>query len=102
MVDAALSQVVVLLAAVLAAIGSYGLAGSRNLVRQLISAEVLFNAFLLIVILVLSKSSLAANVLGIMLVIVVSGEIIVVVALVAALYRRLGTLETEPLEEEGV
>ncbi|BAA80414.2 NuoK homolog [Aeropyrum pernix K1] len=100
--DAALSQVVVLLAAVLAAIGSYGLAGSRNLVRQLISAEVLFNAFLLIVILVLSKSSLAANVLGIMLVIVVSGEIIVVVALVAALYRRLGTLETEPLEEEGV
>ncbi|GBF09041.1 NuoK-like protein [Aeropyrum pernix] len=102
MVDAALSQVVVLLAAVLAAIGSYGLAGSRNLVRQLISAEVLFNAFLLIVILVLSKSSLAANVLGIMLVIVVSGEIIVVVALVAALYRRLGTLETLPLEEEGV
>ncbi|BAN90360.1 NADH-quinone oxidoreductase subunit NuoK [Aeropyrum camini] len=102
MADAALSQVVVLLSAVLAAIGAYGLAGSKNLVRQLISAEVIFNAILLLIIVVLSGSSLAANILGIMLVIVVSGEIIVVVALVAALYRRLGTLETMPLEEEGV
>lgn len=100
--DGGLVQVAVLLSAMLVGIGAYGLAGSRNLVRQLISAEVVFNGVLILIMVYLSRAPLAANIMGVLLTLVVAGEIIIVVAVLAALYRRLGTLESTSIEEEGV
>ncbi|MCE4603611.1 MAG: NADH-quinone oxidoreductase subunit K [Aeropyrum sp.] len=100
--DGGAAQVVIILASLLVGLGAYGLAGSRNLVRQLISAEVVFNGILLLIIVFLSRSPIAANMLGILLTVVVAGEIIIVVAVIAALYRRIASLETSAIEEEGV
>ncbi|MEB3859702.1 MAG: NADH-quinone oxidoreductase subunit K [Desulfurococcales archaeon] len=84
------------------AIGVYGVTGSNNLVRQLLSIEVMFNSILLIVILLLSYDSLIATLYSIILTSVVAGEIIVVIAVVVSLYRAARSLTSEPLEEAGV
>ena len=86
----------------MAAVGVYGLTASQNLVRQLLSIEVLFNAVLIMVILLFSFNPVSATVFAITLIAVVSGEVIVVVAIIASLYRRTRSLESLVLEEEGV
>lgn len=97
-----LAQVVLGLSALLVAAGGYGMAVSRNLIRQLISAEVLFNGILLAVLVILSGNGLLANVVALILITVVTGEIVVAMAIVAALYRRVRSFESDVLEEEGV
>ncbi len=101
-VEAAVGEVALTAAAVMAAVGVYGLTASQNLVRQLLSIEVLFNAVLIMVILLFSFNPVSATVFAITLIAVVSGEVIVVVAIIASLYRRTRSLESLVLEEEGV
>jgi len=100
--ESAVAGIALATAAVMAGIAVYGMTGSRNLIRQLLSIEVLFNAVLLAV---LVLASIPANILSgftIVLISIVSGEVIVLVAVIAAYYRVAKTLESSPMEEEGV
>lgn len=84
------------------AMGVYGVTGSNNLIRQLLSIEVMFNSILLLVVLLLSYDSLIATLYSVVLTSIVAGEIIVVIAVVVSLYRASKSLTSEPLEEHGV
>jgi NADH-quinone oxidoreductase subunit K len=100
--EAGLAQVALALAALLIALGGYGMTASRNLLRQLISAEVLFNGVLLAVLVILAPVGAYAVALALLLVTVVTGEIVVAMAVVAGLYRRVRSFEADAIEEEGV
>jgi len=96
-------QYVVLAASIaLAAIGVYGLTSSSNLVRQLLSIEVLFNGVILLLAAIASANPEMLTLLLAILVSVVSGEVIVVMALVISMYRVSRKLSSDILEEEGV
>jgi len=88
----------------LVSIGVYGAVATRNLVRILLSLEVVFNGILLFILSLVAARPAPATALGVLLVAVVSGEVAVVIALVAAYYRKTGTLDTEAAEnlEGGV
>ncbi len=100
--EVGLAQTVLALSAILIALGGYGMTASRNLIRQLISAEVLFNGIFLAILVILSPLGAYATALGIILVTVVTGEILVAMAVVAGLYRRIRSFESDAIEEEGV
>jgi len=102
MVDGVLGQLAVLSGIVLASIGVYGFAASQNLIRQLLSIEVLFNAILLLVIVIFSSNPIQATLFSIILISIVSGEVIVIVAVIVRLFRMARSLESFVLEEEGV
>ncbi|MCE4613329.1 MAG: NADH-quinone oxidoreductase subunit K [Desulfurococcales archaeon] len=101
-VEPFVGSAVVVVSVGLFAIGAYGVAGSNNLVRQLLSIEVMFNSIILLVILLLSYDSILATLYSVVLTSVVAGEIIVVIAVVVSLYRASRSLTSEPLEEPGV
>jgi len=101
-VDAAVANVSLIGAAVLAGIGVYGLASSRNLLRQLLSIEIIFNAILIFLLVLLSFDPTRAAAFTILLISIVSGEVIVLVAVMASFYRVAKSLDSESLEEEGV
>jgi len=84
------------------AVGVYGLTSSSNLIRQLISVEVIFNGVLLLVALIASTNPNMLTLLMVVLIAVVSGEVIVVIALVISMYRATRELTSEALREEGV
>jgi len=85
-----------------AAIGAYGIATSRNLIRTLLSIEVLFNGILLAIVTYLSQAAVLDTIAGVLIVSVVSGEVIVMVAVIVAFYRVAKTLDSSSMEEEGV
>ncbi|MCS7107060.1 MAG: NADH-quinone oxidoreductase subunit K [Acidilobaceae archaeon] len=89
-------------AVLMASIGAYGVASSRNLVRQLLSVEVMFNAVILLLLVMLSSQPSLATLLTIVLISVVTGEIVVVVALLISMYRATRSLTSEPLQEAMV
>jgi len=89
-------------AAVLASVGAYGIASSRNLVRQMLALEVIFNAILVVLVVSLSSAPDVAVMLSILVITVVSGELIVVVAVMASLYRSTRSFDSSSIEEEGV
>lgn len=101
-VDAATASVAIIGASILLGIGSYGLASSRNLIRQLLSIEVLFNAILVFIVVLTAFNGVLATGLSLILISVVSGEVIVLVAVIVAYYRVARSLESSSLEEEGV
>jgi len=84
------------------AVGVYGLTSSSNLIRQLLSVEVIFNGVLLLLTLIASTNPNMLTLLMVVLVSVVSGEVIVVIALVISMYRATRELTSEALREEGV
>lgn len=86
----------------LIAIGIYGLTSSNNLVRQLLSVEVIFNGVLLLMAIIASTNPSMLTLLMVILVSVVSGEVIVVMALVISMYRASRSLTSDVLKEEGV
>ena len=102
MVARAVVYIALVSAAVLAGIGVYGITASRNLIRQMIALEVLFNAVLVVVVIALSSIPELATLLSIVLITVVSGEIIVVVAIIASLYRSTRSFDSASIEEEEV
>jgi NADH:ubiquinone oxidoreductase subunit K len=101
-VDSAIAGVALVTGALLSGIAAYGLTYSRNLIRQLLSIEVLFNAILLFIIVLSTLSPASLTALAIILVSIVAGEVIVMVAIIVAFYRVARTLDSSEIEEEGV
>jgi NADH-quinone oxidoreductase subunit K len=112
----------VLLAAVLAGAGSYGLVGRRNAVLALIGAELLLNAvnLLLVTVAALPAGGLAAvanspgrlvagagdpllsgQVLAIFVITIAAAEIGVALAVVLLLFRARGTIDLAAVRELG-
>ena len=86
----------------LIAIGVYGLTSTNNLIRQLLSIEVVFNGIILLIVAMATANPTMITLLLIILISVVSGEVIVVMALVISMYRVSRTLTSDALAEEGV
>jgi NADH:ubiquinone oxidoreductase subunit K len=86
----------------LIAIGVYGLTSTNNLIRQLLSIEVVFNGIILLIVAMATANPTMATLLLIILISVVSGEVIVVMALIISMYRVSRTLTSDALAEEGV
>jgi NADH-quinone oxidoreductase subunit K len=97
-----LQYVVLATSVALVAIGVYGLTSSNNLVRQLLSIEVILNGVVLLVAAIASANPGMLTLLLVVLVSVVSGEVIIVMALVISMYRASRTLSSDVLEERGV
>ncbi len=86
----------------LVALGVYGLASTSNMLRMLLSLEVIFNGILLALISLLSFEPVMATVVAVILISVVAAEVIVTVAILAGLYRSVRSFDAGSLEEEGV
>jgi NADH:ubiquinone oxidoreductase subunit K len=86
----------------LIAIGVYGLTSTNNLIRQLLSIEVVFNGIILLIVAMATANPTMITLLLIILISVVSGEVIVVMALIISMYRVSRTLTSDALAEEGV
>ncbi len=95
----ALDLVVVAFGMAVMGMGAYGLSGSRNLVRQLLSVEVMFNGLLMAALPLLSSSAASATYFGVVAISVVSAEVIVVVAVLVAYYRASRSMSSDKLEE---
>jgi len=98
----AVSAEVFMIASVIAAIGAYGVTASRNLLRILLSIEVLFNAILLMIVAVLASNPVLGAAFTVILISVVSAEVVVVVAVIVAFYRASKTFDSSSLDEGGV
>ncbi|MCX8195976.1 MAG: NADH-quinone oxidoreductase subunit K [Acidilobaceae archaeon] len=83
-------------------IAAFGFASSKNLIRQLLSVEVAFNGALLLLLALLAANPSFATLFALLLISVVTGEIVVVVAILIAFYRSTKSLSSEPLEEAMV
>jgi NADH:ubiquinone oxidoreductase subunit K len=85
-------------------IGAYGFTATRNLIRMLLSLEIVFNGVFLVILALITSAPSYATALGIILISVVSAEVAVVVAIIAAYYRKTGVLDSDSAEnvEGGV
>ncbi|MCE4600717.1 MAG: NADH-quinone oxidoreductase subunit K [Desulfurococcales archaeon] len=101
-VDAATAGVTVVTASVIAGLAVYGMSSSRNFLRQMLSIEVLFNAILLVILVIAGVNPAYTTAFAILLVSVVSGEVIVLVSIIVAFYRVARELDSTAVEEEGV
>jgi len=100
--DKAMGEVAFAVALGLVALGVYGVTATNNMLRMLLSIEVIFNGVLLMLISLLAFDAVMATVVAVILVSVVAAEVIVTVAILAGFYRQAKTFETGSLEEEGV
>lgn len=101
-IDASLAGVALVSASVVAGLAAYGMSSSGNFLRQMLSIEVLFNAVLLIILVLAGVNPTFTTAFAILLISIVSGEVIVLVSIVVAFYRVARELESDVLEEEGV
>jgi len=101
-IDAAVAGVTVITASIVAGLAVYGMASSRSFLRQMLSIEVLFNAILLIILILAGVSATYTTAFAILLISVVSGEVIVLVSIIVAFYRVARELSSTAVEEEGV
>ena len=102
MVVVELQAVILATSLSLIAIGVYGLTSTNNLIRQLLSIEVVFNGIILLIVAMATANPTMITLLLIILISVVSGEVIVVMALIISMYRVSRTLTSDALAEEGV
>jgi NADH-quinone oxidoreductase subunit K len=100
--DSFVGGILLVTSAIIIGIGAYGLTASSNLLRQLLSVEVMFNGLLLLVIPILAGSSYLATYFGIIVISVVSVEVIVVVSILIAFLRQYRSLSSSDLEESEV
>lgn len=100
--DSFVGGILLVTSAIIIGIGAYGLTASSNLLRQLLSVEVMFNGLLLLVIPILTGSSYLATYFGIIAISVVSVEVIVVVSILIAFLRQYRSLSSSDLEESEV
>ncbi len=89
-----------LISSVLFGIGVYGILSKRNMIRMLLSAEILFNSALLALV---SFTSYTKNVYGYFLVFLAVGiaaaEVGVLVSLAILLYRRRGDIDVMEVDK---
>ncbi|ADL18783.1 NADH-quinone oxidoreductase subunit K [Acidilobus saccharovorans 345-15] len=102
LVDSFVGATLFVTSAIIMAIGAYGLTASNNLLRQLLSVEVIFNGLLLLVIPLLSGFAALAAYFGIIVISVVSVEVVVVVSILIAFLRQYRSLSSSDLEESEV
>ncbi|WP_460124543.1 NADH-quinone oxidoreductase subunit NuoK [Stetteria hydrogenophila] len=100
--DRALGETAIVTSLALIAIGLYGVASTRNLLRMLLSLEVVFNGILLGIVAFTSFNPVVDTLVAVLLVSVVTVEVVVAVAILIGFYRHARTLESEGLEEGGV
>ena len=101
-VESEIAGIAMVTAAVMAGVAVYGMTSSRSLIRQLLSIEVLFNAILLFILVLMRLPPAAATAFTILVIAIVSGEVIVIVAVIASFYRVARSLSSTDMEEEGV
>ncbi len=81
-------------AATLFAVGAYGAITHRNIIRVLISLELMFNSVLiLLVVLAATRAPLDGYVLALIVIALTSSEIGVIVSIIVLLFRRLGSTD---------
>lgn len=102
LIDSFVGATLFVASAIIMAIGAYGLTASNNLLRQLLSVEVIFNGLLLLVIPLLSGFATLAAYFGIIVISVVSVEVVVVVSILIAFLRQYRSLSSSDLEESEV
>lgn len=102
LVDQLTALIVFVASAILISIGAYGLTASQNLIRQLLSVEVMFNGLIMLVVALLSGSPVMDTYFSIIVISVVSVEVIVVVSIIVAFLRSYRSLSSRDLEEAGV
>ncbi|MEM0017647.1 MAG: NADH-quinone oxidoreductase subunit NuoK [Candidatus Korarchaeum sp.] len=95
-------QYYLLLSAALLSIGIYGILTRRNMIRMLLSAEIIFNAALLSLLSLASLDASYGTVGGALAVIAISlsaAEVGVVVSIAILMFRMRGTLDTYELRK---
>lgn len=97
-----IAEIIAFTAVAMLAVAIYGFTSSRNLIRQLLSAEVAFNAAILLALLFMASTPNLGTMLTIVLIATVTGEIIIVLSLLFSMYRVTRSLDSESLEEGGV
>ncbi len=91
-----------MVSAVLFALGTYGLMTRRNIIRMLLSAEVIFNAALLAFLALSSVSSSLAAPGGALVIIAISlsaAEVGVIVSIAILMFRKKESLDVYELSE---
>lgn len=97
-----IAEIITVTALAMLAIGVFGFTSSRNLIRQLLSAEIAFNAAILLALVLMASAPNIGTMLSIVLIAAVTGEIIIVISLLFSKYRVTRSLDSEALEEGGV
>lgn len=91
-----------ILASIIFAIGVYGLLCKRNIIKMLLSAEVMFNSTLLFLIAfsAMSSSPHVGGTIALLAIGIAAAEIGVVVSLAVLMFRLRGTVDVYELSEQ--
>ncbi len=91
-----------ILASILFAIGVYGILSKRNIIRMLLSAEVLFNSVLLFLLTFSSQTSSPSTggVIALLAIGIGAAEIGVIVSLTVLMFRLKETVDTYKISEQ--
>lgn len=91
-----------ILASVIFAIGAYGLLCKRNILKMLLSAEVVFNSALLFLITfsAMSPSPHVGGAIALLAIGIAAAEVGVVVSLAVLMFRLKGTVDVYELSEQ--
>lgn len=90
------------LASIVFAIGVYGLISKRNMLRMLLSAEVMFNSVLLFLLTFSSTSALpfTGGVIALLAIGIAAAEVGVIVSLAILMFRLRETVDVYELSEQ--
>lgn len=92
----------IILASIVFAIGAYGLLSKRNVLRMLLSAEVIFNSVLLLLLTfsTLSSSPSTGGVIAIIAIGIAATEVGVIVSLAVLMFRLKDTIDVYEISEQ--
>lgn len=92
----------IILASILFAIGAYGLLSKRNVLRMLLSAEVMFNSVLLFLLTfsTLTSSPSTGGVIAIIAIGIAATEVGVIVSLAVLMFRLKDTVDVYKISEQ--
>ena len=92
----------IILASIVFAIGAYGLLSKRNVLRMLLSAEVMFNSVLLFLLTfsTLTSSPSTGGVIAIIAIGIAATEVGVIVSLAVLMFRLKDTVDVYKISEQ--
>ena len=92
----------IILASIVFAIGAYGLLSKRNVLRMLLSAEVMFNSVLLFLLTfsTLTSSPSTGGVIAIIAIGIAATEVGVIVSLAVLMFRLKDTVDVYEISEQ--
>jgi NADH:ubiquinone oxidoreductase subunit K len=92
----------IILASIVFAIGAYGLLSKRNVLRMLLSAEVIFNSVLLFLLTfsTLTSSPSTGGVIAIIAIGIAATEVGVIVSLAVLMFRLKDTIDVYEISEQ--